>query len=265
MAVWQSFHIEAIQRIFLPTLYFVLLYGTRLLFGIESSNALPVLLFSNVAVMTLLGFNGMMVSNGLTKRGQSQRTGAREYVLMDPQTLAETICKSSAVELERLFNGTIACLAAFGLFMAEIMVAVDGTKIVTGSEYTGRGCLKTTQTKRNEQGIQVKVVEMVYGWRLIALIDLVTLIPIAIRIVQIQDNEAPYLLALVGQAQSNLAPHSRIVHLVGDRAYPHQGKRRWQDALCPGPNGHFVCCDCQNQHGCLRHCFGQECRIALVL
>jgi hypothetical protein len=188
MAVWQDYQIDAIQRIFIPTFYFVLLYGTRLLFGIESSNALPALLFSNVAVMTLLGFNGMMVLNGLTKRGQSQRTGAREYVLMDPQTLADTICKSSVAELERLFNGTIACLAAFGLFMAEVMVAVDGTKIVTGSEFAGCGCLKSTQTKRNEQGIQVKVVEMVYGWRLIALIDLVTLIPIAIRIVQIQDN-----------------------------------------------------------------------------
>lgn len=219
MVVWQGYQIDAIQRIFIPTLYFVLLYGTRLLFGIESSNALPVLLFSNVAVMTLLGFNGLMVSNGLSKRGQSQRTGVRAYVLMDPQTLAETICKSSVAELEALFNGTIACLAAFGLFMAEVMVAVDGTKIVTGPEFAGCGCLKSTQTKRNEQGIQVKVVEMVYGWRLIALIDLVTLIPIAIRIVQIQDNEAPYLLALVRQAQSNLAPHSRIVHLVVDRAY----------------------------------------------
>ncbi len=39
--------------------------------------------------------------------------------------------------------------------------------------------------------------ELVYGWRLIALIDLVTLIPLALRIVQIQDNEAPYLLDLV--------------------------------------------------------------------
>jgi hypothetical protein len=78
MAIWQEFHINAIQRIFIPTLYFVLLYGTRLLFGIDSSNALPALLFSNVAVMTLLGFNGTMVSNGLSQRGQRQRTGVRE-------------------------------------------------------------------------------------------------------------------------------------------------------------------------------------------
>ena len=67
--------------------------------------------------------------------------------------------------------------------------------------------------------MEVKVIELVYGWRLIALIDLVTLIPLALRIVQIQDNEAPHLLGLIQQAQTNLAPHSRIVHVVIDRAY----------------------------------------------
>ena len=41
----------------------------------------------------------------------------------------------------------------------------------------------------------------------------------AIRMAQIQANEAPYLLDLARQAQSNLAPSSRIVHLVVDRAY----------------------------------------------
>ncbi len=96
MAVWQGFCIDGLQRIFMPTIYFVLLYGTRVLFGIESSNALPLLLFSNVAMMTLLGFNATAVAAGMTTRGQSQGTGQRTYALMDPQTLAETICKSTA-------------------------------------------------------------------------------------------------------------------------------------------------------------------------
>jgi hypothetical protein len=71
MGVWQDFRIDGVQRIFLPTIYFVLLYGTRVLFGIESSNALPALLFSNVGVMTLLGFNATAVAAGMTARGQS--------------------------------------------------------------------------------------------------------------------------------------------------------------------------------------------------
>ena len=101
MAVWQSFRIDGVQRIFIPTIYFVLLYGTRVLFGIESSNALPVLLFSNVAVMTLLGFNALDGGQRDDDRGQSQRTGHAHYFLMDPQTLAETICKSRRQELEQ--------------------------------------------------------------------------------------------------------------------------------------------------------------------
>jgi hypothetical protein len=66
-----------------------------MLFGINSMNALPALLFSKIAVMTLIGFNARVVKEGMSKRGQSQRTNARPYVLMDPQTLAETICKDN--------------------------------------------------------------------------------------------------------------------------------------------------------------------------
>jgi hypothetical protein len=219
MNFWKQYEISAVQRVFIPTIYFLLLYGSRVLFGIESMNALPVLLFSNVAVMTLIGFNAHVVQAGLSKRGASQRTDKRAYVLMDAQTLAETICKSSLAELERLFNGTIHCLAQYGLFLAEMMVAIDGTRIVTTARFGGCGCQQVTEWKTDRKGLKVEVVKLVYGWRLLALIDLTTLIPLALKIVQIQENESPYLLALVKQAQANLAPSSRIVTLVADKAY----------------------------------------------
>lgn len=219
MKQWQEFHIEAVKRVFLPTIYFVLLYGVRVLLGIESSNGLPGLLFSNLAMMSLIGFTAYQVANGLTLRGQKQRIGKNEYVLMDPQTLAETICKSSAKELEGLFNGTIHCLAAFGVFMVEAMVAVDGTAVVTPASYTGCGCQKVINKKHNRSGVEVKEIKFIFGWRLIVLVDLVTLIPLAIKVVHIQSHEAPYLLELVKQAQENLSPYSRIRILVVDRAY----------------------------------------------
>jgi hypothetical protein len=218
-AHWQTLTIAGIRHLLVPVIMFVLLYGTRVLFGIESSNALPALLFSNVAAMTLIGFNAQQVSEGLSKRGAQQRTTASEYTLMDPQTLAQAICKMSASALQDLFNGTIRALAAFGVFMAEVMVAVDGTRVVTPPTFQGRGKLSVTERQRNRQGAQVEVVKFLFGWRLIALLDLRTLIPLAIRIVQIQEHEAPYLVALVQQAQANLAPHSRISQLVLDRAY----------------------------------------------
>jgi hypothetical protein len=222
---WQSFQLEAVQRVFLPAISFVLLYGVRVLFGIESTNALPPLLFSNVAVMSLIGFTAYQVAHGLSRRGATARTEAEassrlsRYALMDPQTLAETISKASAVELERLFNGTIQGLAAFGVFMAEVMVAVDGTPVVTPATYSGCGCQRRKRLRRNRAGVEVKEVEVVFGWRLIVLVDLVTLIPLALKIVRIQSHEAPYLLALVRQAQHNLEPYSRIRWLVVDRAY----------------------------------------------
>jgi len=219
MSFWQRYEINALQRVFLPTIYFLLLYGSRVLFGINSMNALPALLFSNIAVMSLIGFNARVIKAGMTKRGESQRTNARPYVLMDPQTLAETICKSSLAELEKLFNGTIHCLAKYGIFMAEMMVAMDGTRIVTTAHFSGCGCQKVTEWKTDRKGLKVEIIKLVYGWRLIALIDLTTLIPVAIKLVQIQASESPYMLALVKQAQANLAPYSRIVTLVADRAY----------------------------------------------
>jgi len=219
MTHWQGFHIEAVDRVFIPAIYFVLLYGVRVLLGIGSTNALPSLLFSNVALMSLIGFTAYQVKNGLTRRGEQQRTGDNEYALMDPQTLAETICKSSAAELGKLFNGTIHCLAQFGVFMAEAMVVVDGTPVPTPKSYQGCGCQKKYEQKRNGQGQQVKVMKLAFGWRLIALVDLLTLIPMAIKVVQIQSHEAPYLLELVKQAHQNLAPYSRIRLLVVDRAY----------------------------------------------
>lgn len=215
---WQSFHLEGVQRVFLSAIAFVLLYGVRVLFGIGSTNALPQLLFSNVAVMSLIGFTAYQVAHGLSQRSAAIRTEASDYVLMDPQTLAETISQASVEELERLFNGTIHCLAAFGVFMAEVMVAVDGTPVVTPATYRGCGCQHQKQMRRKRAGVEVKEV-VVFGWRLIVLIDLVTLIPLALKVVHIQSHEAPYLLELVRQAQHNLEPSSHIRWLVVDRAY----------------------------------------------
>jgi len=218
-AHWQTLTIAGVRHLFVPVILFVLLYGTRVLFGIESSNALPALLFSNVAAMTLIGFNAHQVAEGMSTRGAKQRTAASEYTLMDPQTLANAVCKISGDALEELFNGTIRALATFGVFMAEVMVAVDGTRVVTAPTFQGCGKLAVPEYHRNRQGVRVEIVRFLFGWRLIALIDLRTLIPLAIKIVQIQDHEAPYLVALVQQAQANLASHSRIVKLVLDRAY----------------------------------------------
>jgi hypothetical protein len=61
MALLAEIHGAAVQREMIPFVQYVLLYSLKRLFGIESINALPVLLFSDEALMQLVGFNAQQV------------------------------------------------------------------------------------------------------------------------------------------------------------------------------------------------------------
>jgi hypothetical protein len=56
-----------VQRVLVPAVQFVPLYLLKVLFGGQSMNELPRWLFSNVALMKLVGFNAQQVEEGLTK------------------------------------------------------------------------------------------------------------------------------------------------------------------------------------------------------
>ena len=73
MAVVERLELPGVQRVLVPTVQFVLLYLLKVLFGGQSMNELPRWLFSNVALMELVGFNARQVERGLTKRGDAQR------------------------------------------------------------------------------------------------------------------------------------------------------------------------------------------------
>jgi hypothetical protein len=67
----------AVQREMVPFVQYVLLYSLKTLFGIESMHALPALLFSDEALMRLVGFNAHQVRHGVCQRGAAQRQGPR--------------------------------------------------------------------------------------------------------------------------------------------------------------------------------------------
>src|SRR5713101_5648644 len=73
MAVVERLELPGVQRVLVPTVQFVLLYLLKVLFGGQSMNELPRWLFSNVALMELVGFNARQVEEELTKRGDAQR------------------------------------------------------------------------------------------------------------------------------------------------------------------------------------------------
>jgi len=109
-----------------------------------------------------------------------------------------------------------------------VTVALDGSQLPTTEKYTGRGCLKVEREVK-EKGTKrlVKVVEYLYGWKVLVLIEVQTRLPLAIKVVPIEAYEGQYLLPLVEQAQANLGTRAQIRKVVVDRGYL-DGEDLWQ-------------------------------------
>src|SRR2546426_2545707 len=131
MAALEQLELPGVQRVLVPTVQFVLLYLLKVLLGGQSMNELPRWLFSNVALMELVGFNARQVEEGLTKRGDAQRSSKKKQGPLSPQCLATNISKLSREQMETLFNQMVQLLVAWGLLDGERIVALDGSKLET--------------------------------------------------------------------------------------------------------------------------------------
>jgi hypothetical protein len=215
-----SLTLPGVKRVLLPVVQFVLLYLLKTLYGIASLNALPPLLFSNVALMRLIGFNAHQVGQGLTRRGDTRRRLRPKRGPLSPQCLGANICKLGVEHLAALFNGTVRLLVARGLFQGDLTVALDGSKVLTPESYPGRGCLSVTRTATEATTKRrVRIVETLFGWKVLVLIDVRTRLPLAMAVSQIQEYEGQWLLPLVRQAQDNLGTAARLTTVVIDRGY----------------------------------------------
>jgi Transposase DDE domain len=209
----------AIEREMLPVIQYLLLYGLKTLFGIESMNALPPLLFSDEALMQLVGFNAQQVRQGICQRGAAKRQGERSLGPICPDTLAKHIVTLNLRHLEAVFNGSIRALAKAGVFGAKVTGIADGTDLETTERYTGCGQV-TRQVRLEDKRGRVHEIEVtVYGWKVLLLIDAVTKIPLAVKVGPIQEHEILSLRALVTQARTNLGGHARLHKVVFDRGF----------------------------------------------
>ena len=228
MAVVEQLDLPGVQRVLVPTVQLVLLYLLKVLYGGQSMNELPRVLFSNVALMELVGFNAQQVEEGLTKRGDAQRTTKKKQGPLSAQSLADNISKLSREQMERLFNQMVQCVVGWGLLDGERSVALDGSKLPTPA--TSEGCGKLKQTRRVKvKGQKERAIEeyYVYGWKVLVLIDVHTRLPLAMKVVQIEAYEGRWLVPLLKQAQRNLGTRGRISTIVVDRGYL-DGEDLWQ-------------------------------------
>src|SRR5216684_1546040 len=179
LRAFEQVSVPGVKRVLVPTVQFVLLYFLKVLFGSESMNELPRVLFSDLALMELVGFNAQQCENGLTKRGDAQRQSKKKQGPITPQCLAENISKLKQEEMERLFNQMVQLLVGWGLLSGERIVALDGSKLPTPQSY--EGCGKVKQTRK----------------------------------VTVKGQKVP----LLEQAQRNLGTHAHIGTIVIDRGY----------------------------------------------
>jgi hypothetical protein len=209
----------AVQREMVPFVQYILLYSLKTLFGIESMHALPALLFSDEALMRLVGFNAHQVRHGVCQRGAAQRQGPRTTGPICPDALADNIVKLNLRDLEALLNGVIRALAKAGVLAAKVTGIVDATDLETTAEYEGCGQVTRKRKITDKRGKVHDIEVTVYGWKLIVLIEARTKIPLAATVVPIQEHETLSLRALVTQARTNLASHSRLYKVVMDKGF----------------------------------------------
>lgn len=209
---------SGVKRTLVPTVQFVLLYLLKVFFGGSSMNELPRVLFSDLGLMELVGFNAHQCEQGLTKRGDAQRTTKQKQGPLSAQCLADNISKLSEEELEHLFNQMVQLLARRGMFTGKLLVALDGSKLPTPQSYEGCGKLKQTRSVKVKGQPEAATEEYyVYGWKVLVLIEVQTRLPLAMKVVKIQEYEGSWLLPLLEQAQRNLGEQAHIGTIVIDR------------------------------------------------
>ena len=130
--------------------------------------------------------------------------------------------------MEQLFNQMVRCVVRLGLLQGELMTALDGSKLPTTAKYKGCGKLKETKQVKIKGQQEPAIREVyIYGWKILVLIEVQTRLPLAIKVVPIQEYEGRWLIPLLEIAQANLGERAHIRKIVIDRGYL-DGEDLWQ-------------------------------------
>src|SRR5207244_5902972 len=122
--------------------------------------------------------------------------------------------------MQQLFNQRVQLLARAGMFSGKLVVALDGSKLPTPQSYEGCGKLKQTRSVKIKGQKEAATEEYyVYGWKVLVLIEVQTRLPLAMKLVKIQEYEGKWLIPLLEQAQRNLGSAATSERVVIDRGY----------------------------------------------
>jgi hypothetical protein len=216
---WQALQGEDIQREMVDFFQYVMLYGMKTLLGIEAMNALPDLLCSDEAAMRLAGFQAMQIRQGICQRSHEKRQGTKPPAPLCPDPVADNIVKLSLTAMDACLNGVVQDLAKAGVFVRQVTGMLEGTARETTARYEGGGQVTRKRKITDKRGKGRAIEVTVYGWKRLVLIEARTKIPLAAKVVQIQDHEALFTRDRVTQARTTLADHACLRRMLLDRAF----------------------------------------------
>jgi len=187
------------------------------------------LLLTDELLMSMCGFNAYQVKNGSCERGVKLRTTPipeiRGSLCVD--TVANHIVTITPRRIEHFFNRCIQQLATQGIFPKKIHAACDCTLYETTSKFkecgsvTHKRKVKARGYRKNGELKEVSVT--LYGWKIWAIYEIKTGIPLAIKIDTIEKPDNLHLLAVLEQAKENVKESSPddvgIDSLVIDRGF----------------------------------------------
>lgn len=209
------------RRVMVPIHLLLFTYMAKLLTGISSMNALPRLLFSQLELMQAIGFPPSSLERGLCRRGEYGRKEERKAPTpFSPQMLSNFIERFSKEEVETLFHTVIQRLVELHLFPEEIQAVFHTVELRTTEMYQGCG-EKTTTRKEIQNNQLVDRREKVYGFKVAALFDRKTSIPLALHLLKIQENEEDVFLDLLHKTKGNLGEKNRLTHITSNRSPLH--------------------------------------------
>lgn len=207
---------EGYERVMIPVAKLLMAYQSKVLLGIASMNQVPDLLFNEVGILKLIGFTARQIKEGYCERGGGKRPGP-----FHKDTLADALEKLAPEEVAGLFNETVQLLAQAGFFpRKKLKVILDSSDLETTDQYEGVG-KKTVEKRIKDKWGKIQTIEVtVYGWKLIMLQEIQSRMVVAAKVVQINEHESNYTMALIEQGQENLAGSGReIGQVVMDKGF----------------------------------------------
>jgi hypothetical protein len=175
----------AIQGEIVPVVQYLLRYGLKTMFGIERMHTLPTLVFSDEALMRLVGFYTQQVRHGVCQQSAAERQRPRTEGPMCLDALANYMVKLHLRDLEAWFNGPMQALAKVAIFGSEITGMIDAKDLETTAAYDGCGLVTRKRKSTDKHGLVREIEVTVYCWKPSVLIEAITRVPLALKVAPI--------------------------------------------------------------------------------